>query len=58
MNKKNVDLLLYGAGDLVKGGRNQPGYKKKMFPSENSQAMELIAERGWAGSILGSFEGG
>lgn len=43
LNKKNVGPLLNGAGDVVKADRDHPGYKEKLFPSENSQ---LFAQNG------------
>lgn len=46
LNKKNVGTLLSEAGDLVKADRDQPEYKEKLFASENSQVVELVAERG------------
>lgn len=60
MNKKNVDSLLNREGDLVKGDRNQPGYKKKYFPvrtvrlwswllreAEQAPSLEVLKEIKW-----------
>lgn len=44
MDKKTVDPLLNGAGAFVR--ETSAWILEKMFPSDNSQAVELVAETG------------